>query len=109
MKKSKLLLAFPKKKFLKLLSVTKCYPMSFEDRLVYSLLVYLSIRHLKLTMRQIARRLSLDKDTVRRSVSRLAAENVTASIARRRFSIFSKNLRNCSPNNRKRFMSSQSL
>lgn len=67
---------FPKKRFIKLLSVTKLCPLPFEDRLVYSLCVYLSVKNITLSKRQIARRLCLDDDTVRRSAKRLAAQNL---------------------------------
>src|SRR5580658_5317287 len=69
---------FPKKRFLKLLSVTKRCPLSFEDRLVYSMFAYLSAKKIALSKRQIARRLCLDDDTVRRAASRLAANNLIA-------------------------------
>jgi DNA-binding MarR family transcriptional regulator len=67
---------FPKKRFLKLLSVTKLCPLLFEDRLVYSLCVYLSVKKIKLSKRRIARRLCLDDDTVRRSAKRLVVQNL---------------------------------
>lgn len=67
---------FPRKKFLKLLSVKKACPLLFEDRLVYSLCVFLSIKKITLSKRRIARRLCLDDDTVRRSAKRLVDQNL---------------------------------
>jgi AraC-like DNA-binding protein len=70
-KKSKVTGQFPKKRFLKLLSATKECSLSLEDRLVYSMLAYLSIKKVAVSKRQLARRLCLDKDTVGRAIDRL--------------------------------------
>jgi hypothetical protein len=64
---------YPDKKFLKVVHFTKRCPLRFEDRLVYSELVYLSAKGLRKSGRWIAARLCLDKDTVFRSLKRLAA------------------------------------
>jgi DNA-binding MarR family transcriptional regulator len=56
----------PKKKYLKLLSLRKTCPLTFNERLVFSLLVYASRRKrvAGLSQRAASRLLQLDKDTV---------------------------------------------
>lgn len=74
--KSKLTGHYPKKRFLKLLSVTKECPLSLEDRLVFSMLAYFSVKKVKSAKRGLARRLCLDRGTVGRAIDRLLHHNL---------------------------------
>ncbi len=64
--------------FWKLIAATKHCKLRFEDRLVYSLLVYRSIKHSDepLSRRALARRLLLNRETVGLCVKRLAANHL---------------------------------
>jgi DNA-binding MarR family transcriptional regulator len=63
----------PKRKYLKLLSLRKTCPLTFNERLVFSLLVYASRRKrvAGLSQRAASRLLQLDKDTVPAVVANL--------------------------------------
>lgn len=63
----------PKRKYIKLLSLRKTCPLTFNERLVFSLLVYVSRqkKQTALSQRAIAGRLQLDKDTVPKLVASL--------------------------------------
>jgi DNA-binding MarR family transcriptional regulator len=63
----------PKRKYVKLLSLRKTCPLTFNERLVFSLLVYASRRKrvAGLSQRAAARLLQVDKDTVPAAVANL--------------------------------------
>jgi DNA-binding transcriptional ArsR family regulator len=65
-KTNKLELWLPKRKYIKLLNLRKTCPLTFNERLVYSLVVYASRRKrvTGLSQRAVSRLLQLDKDTV---------------------------------------------
>jgi DNA-binding MarR family transcriptional regulator len=72
-KTNKLAKWLPKRKYIKLFSLRKGCPLSFNERLVYSLLVYVSRqkKNHALSNRGISRALGIDKDTVPRIVATL--------------------------------------
>jgi DNA-binding MarR family transcriptional regulator len=72
-KTNKLAKWMPKRKYIKLFSLRKGCPLSFNERLVYSLLVYVSRqkKNNALSSRGISRALGIDKDTVPRIVATL--------------------------------------
>src|ERR1700733_8384563 len=77
-KTNKLAKWIPKRKYIKLFSLRKGCPLSFNERLVYSLLVYVSRqkKNNALSNRGISRALGLHKDTVPRIVATLITHNL---------------------------------
>jgi DNA-binding MarR family transcriptional regulator len=77
-KTNKLELWLPKKKYIKLLNLRKICPLTFNERLVFSLLVYASRRQQigGLTQGAIARFTQLDKDTVPKVVCGLVGHGL---------------------------------
>lgn len=62
--------------FLKIVTVTKTSPLKFVDRLLYSLLVYLSAKNWQRSQAKLARLLCMDRGTIRRAASRLATHGL---------------------------------
>jgi DNA-binding transcriptional MocR family regulator len=62
--------------FLKIITVTKASPLKFVDRLLYSILVYLSAKNWQRSQAKLARLLCMDRATVRRAGLRLAAHGL---------------------------------
>jgi len=69
---------FPSKRFIKLLSVTKACQLTFNQRLVYSFLVYRSRLNKGVSVRGIAKSLQLDRNTVRVVVRKLVELGLVA-------------------------------
>ncbi len=77
-KTNKLELWLPKRKYIKLLNLRKSCPLTFNERLVYSLLLYASRRKrvTGLSQRAVSRLLQLDKDTVPKVVRGLVGHGL---------------------------------
>jgi len=62
---------FPNKKFIKLLSVNRACPLTFNEQLVHSFLVYRARLNKGVSLRGITKAIQLDRNTVRLVVRRL--------------------------------------